>query len=289
MRRLLDRVDEDRGVGQRHDDVGAAAGQRDVRPAGPTDVEQRHRHQGHRGLVELPRLRDVHQSRAVGVGEHHALGQTGRAGRVQLQHHVVVRRLAARVRVGGGLEPGGVVVPGPHDALQARRLRLDRGHHLLERRADDHHRGARVVHDATHLGRGQPEVQRRDGGAHPGGADHHLEELRVVEVEVGDPPVLADAEVGQRVGDAVGVGVELGVRHRALRPDQRGVVAAPLGELGEHLRHRRGVGHRIVTPAPCISSRALFVVAGATPAHRLCSRRVSKPPRTASRAVARTQ
>ncbi len=112
------------------------------------------------------------------------------------------------------------------------------------------------MHDAAHLGRRQPVVQRRDGRADPGGAEHHLEELGMVEVEVGDPLVLPDPEAQQGVRDPVAALVELAVGDRARRADQCGVVAAAGGELGEHLRQRRDLPHATVTPAWRISDSA---------------------------------
>ena len=72
-----------------------------------------------------------------------------------------------------------------------------------------------------------------------------------------------------------------GARGPSPRPPVRGESESQAGTEGRR--------QPIATPALRISARARSVVAGATPAHSSDSSRVSKPSRTASRAVARTQ
>ena len=62
---------------------------------------------------------DVEQRRAVVVGQHHALGQPGRAGGVELQHHIVVGASRPGSTSDAAASQASIVLADPNDAGEA--------------------------------------------------------------------------------------------------------------------------------------------------------------------------
>ena len=170
------------------------------------DVVQRAAGQPEVGRRE-PELGDVGQvlPRQVGVGDHDALGPTGRPRRVHQPVDVVgvVRgRAAART----GLELGEAAPTAR--AGSARADTHQRGLHVRSRGpgqvaecvvADQCPRRG-VLQDVTHLRGRQPPVDRHGNGAEVVRGEHHLEELRTVVGEQPDDVTLAHPSLGQPAG-----------------------------------------------------------------------------------------
>ena len=261
---LLEHVDELRQVEPRQDDDRGALPQRDVHQHGhAVDVEERedgddpvlgaHRVQG----VDLPQ---VHAD--ARVGEHHALGQAGRAGRVG-QHGDVLggvdRDVGHRAGRGEQLLHAAValdLVAGPDRPVAGR---LD-GHRQQRADGDDQRRLA-VVELVGHVLRRRHRRQRGDGGPRLARRveDHRVEHgVRAVQrddvarphPDLGEPgrhPVdhLRELGVGDRLpGDAVDQGRVVapgrGAReHRLVDRGRGGLDRRELAGVDARARHRR--------------------------------------------------
>ena len=251
------------------------------RPARPADVEQGHRHQAHGVLVDLEGVpggqlqHDLH----VAVGEHHALGQSGRARRVELHRHVVGATLVPGVAAGvvgepvlvadptgevrGASEVGvGLGISEDHHARHPRQPALHGRQARHELGVDDEDLGSGVVDHGRHLGGSEAPVDGHVDGAAQGTSEEDLEVLEPVAIEEGHPVAEPDALGPQRVRHATGAVVVLGPGHRgALEPEHR--LVAVVDDVGpEHAGHAR-TPHRLplvpaaggaAGPAHCRSS-----------------------------------
>ena len=189
-------------------------------PTGTADVEDRHRHQrdiilGPFVPVRLLALAALHQVEEIGVRQHRALGLAGRAGGIELDRDVLPVdrhfRIVGALRVAPGrvVEPAGGSAFGGDEGAHARQLRPDLFDQLDEFRPDEQHRRPAILDDEGDLRSGQPPVHRRhhDIGFHR--AQQQFEIDVAVLAEIGDALARFDAERDQRVGDAVGVLIEL--------------------------------------------------------------------------------
>ena len=88
---------------------------------------------------------------------------------------------------------------------------------------------ARVVDEVRDLGRQRPVADRHDQRTHPRDAVPDREQLGPVVQHHRHPVAGADAGVGERVGDAVGVGVELGEGDAPVAGDERDAVRVLAG------------------------------------------------------------
>ena len=160
------------------------------RPAGQAEVGARE--------AELDDVREV-LPRQVGVGEHDALGPSGRARRVHQAVDVVGRRGSVHLPGRGGpadrrarsIRQGRGGDAGPHErALDALR-RLARE---VEQRLVAHQRSSLgVLEDVADLGRGEPPVDRHGDRAQVVGGEDRLEELGAVVGEQADDLARPDA------------------------------------------------------------------------------------------------
>ena len=219
-----------RAVGERPVDDVAVAGD-------PADVGGAPEHVGLRVDVEHVLVGEGDLGEVAAGGVHDALRLAGRARRVEQEQQVLgVHRLGRALGLGGGDE---VVVPvvaavdhldvvaaAAHDddVLDRRR----RGDRLVGRRLEREHLAAPVaaVGGDQHLGLGVVDpvgerlrreaaehdaVRRADAGAGEH-RDRRLGDHRQVDV---DPVALDDAEALERVGEALHLGVQVGVGDRA--------------------------------------------------------------------------
>ena len=112
--------------------------------------------------------------------------------------------------------------------LEPRTLRKRGLHHLgvvVEERGR-----TRVVDEVGDLGRERPVADRHDQRTHPRDAVPDREQLGAVVQHHRHPVAGADAGAGEHVGDAVGVGVELGEAHPPIAGDERDPVRVLAGD-----------------------------------------------------------
>ena len=179
------------------------------------------------------------------VGVLDPLGASRRAGRVQHRHALELFGQWRR-RVSGNqvLEPF-VAVDRPADDDR----RLDRRRHhrdeladgIAQLRRDEHGLGVAVVEDVGDLLGVEVVVDRREVETRTLRGPDHLQVLGVVVHEDGDVVAEAQPAVVEQLRDAVGVVVELAVRHDlpGRTHDVRGLVGKLLGEhRGPHGRAR---------------------------------------------------
>ena len=131
-----------------------------------------------------------------------------------------------------GIAPGRKILPfrraafGGDDVPHVRQLRLDVADLGDEFRPDEQHRRLAVADDEGDLGPGEPPVHRRHHHVGLHRAHQQLEIDVAVLAEIGDAVARLDAERDQRVGDAVGLDVELGESWSGVpRIHRRGVAA----------------------------------------------------------------
>ena len=200
-----DQPDERRRVELAEDDARGALVHAGHGPAAAADVEQRHRDE-----VDRVARRSSHMSIAGGqqreevvVREHHALGPSGRAARVELERDVVGPPARHRDRPAScSRDPRVVVLVA---VIVARRSGDDELEHVVAEVAgdgvehghevgtDDEHLGLAVVDDVRDLGRGEPPVDVDAHGVAERGAEDHLEVLDAVLVEERDAVLRPDA------------------------------------------------------------------------------------------------
>jgi hypothetical protein len=201
--------------------------------------------------IRFGELKDVLRVRVGRVHEvvlqmHDALRESGRAGRVEPEAHVVLARVGgielrgdAAHRVLERLRAGRRLAAGHEDVLQMRALRADLEDLRHQRRGDDDGDRAAVVQDVRDVRRMERRVRRDRDRADLDGAVEREREGRRVDAEDRDPLLQLHAELAQDVSDAVDVRGELAVRDRpALAPDRDRAVANAAMRVDER---RRGV------------------------------------------------
>jgi hypothetical protein len=261
----LDRVeDRDRFDFPEEHGVTAFAHPRQ-RPPGAADVEQRHGHETDTGRADAEIRGHPEEAGAeVGVGEHDALGEPGRARRVELDGHVSDPRLCTGVSGGVGLLPRVervvlvVAAADDNDLANGRQLILDERELREELEAHHEDLGFGVVDDLGDLRGSQPPVDGDVDSVREGSAEQDVELRWGVLVEDRHPVLRAHALATQGgrgaagalvdVGPGVGAALEREGRARAgldgVRPDDAGNRPAhratvPCGSPG---------GHAAVTP-----------------------------------------
>ena len=238
-----------RRVGHAHHEDARAGADGDQRIAGAADMEQRHRHLNPRAGAEILGRRHVAGMRQhAAVGEHRALRKPGRARGVQLHEAVV-----GCGGVGHGIgfvrgQPGFVLVVGAADAdhpLDRRHLIAQLVHGTGELGPDEQQPRLRVVDHVDDLGRRQPEVHHRVGGAHLRAGQRQLQARRVVEVEHGHPVARLQAGCPLGCGVAAHPARQLGPSAvGAGKTDGDGV--GPLrGPVGQDRGEVGGLGHEV--------------------------------------------
>ncbi len=173
------------------------------------------------------------------VGEHGALGPSGRPGRIEEPRQVVVGRAGVPGRAGVlryQLVIGQLARQGLADAdepLHGGHPVPHRGHRLPVFLAEDD--GARagvgqVVDEFLAL---EPRVERDDAPARLPRCEHTLQELRAVGHEYPDPLPRAEPEPAQGPGQAVAAGVGLAVGDDVVTPDEPGLGGITFGSNGQ--------------------------------------------------------
>ena len=172
----------------------------------------------------------------LAMGHRHALGQAGRAARVEeLGHRVLVDVGVTRVRRAGG-EEGLVLVVGDAARLaveddddrprrQPRQDLLDERHEVA---VDEDDLRRRMAEDVLDLVRRQPDVDRVEDGP---GLDHavvRLEQVVGVEGDERDAIAARDPELDERVRQPVGPVREFAVGELCLAVDDADLVAEEL-------------------------------------------------------------
>ena len=128
--------------------------------------------------------------------DHGALGEAGGPRGVELGHHVLGAGFEARVLGGSGVAPAS-----RHSANCSsgthRRTQVTGGASSFDRGrvvgSEEEHRGAGVLDDGGHLGRGQTPVDRHADRAEEGAPEEDLEVLDAVAVEERHPVARAHA------------------------------------------------------------------------------------------------
>ncbi len=261
-----DRVEDDGEIDVAQHHVVRAVHQPEECPAGAGDVEQRHRDEADRVLVESEGLaRGGDERGEVRAREHRALREAGRARCVELDRDVVGRGRVTGIAVGLRVAPGTeLVVTRVSADREDERIRRQRRFALVQDREEvaphDQDAGAGVVHDVRDLGGGQPPVDRAQHRTDLRRAEHELEQLEGVPVEEGDTVAAPDALGPQAVRDSVRGRVEVAVRHIAPFEGERDVVTdrrcLRADQIREGLRH-----HTLLRAARRWADGALATVA----------------------------
>ena len=232
----------------------------DERPARAADVEERHAHEVHGGLVEVPEGPDVGQEGAQArVGEHGALGQARGARRVELHGDVVGRGGPSGIVGGMACQPrlvGFVArVGAEHDDLLDA---LEAAFHLLEvsEKVGTHEEdlGLGVIDDIGHLGGRQPPVHGHVDDIGLAAPEEHLEVLGAVLVQEGDPALLGEPGGEEPLRHAARSRVHLRPRDHALAVGDHRPVAPPARMFPDDSTQRPG--HRTPPREPRVCGAA---------------------------------
>ena len=198
-----------------------------------SDVVERQREQGALLHVRVRRLHvREHERREAVVGEHHRLGLSGRARRVEQHRRLLRRTLREEHLVGVALRQQRLVgAPAVQrrsavDGEDARGRRVgaqSRDERCVPLPRDDHLR-RRMAQRVADLLAVAPEVERDVDGVQPRGCEVRLEVDRRVHVHDGDAVARPDAVRGECIGEPVGAVGEPGVGERAAIVNARGAL-----------------------------------------------------------------
>ncbi len=210
-------------------------------------MKDRHRHQ--RNIVSRPFIpvrlfgltAGLYQIEKIGMRQHRAFWPARGAGSIELDRDVLSADRNLRVFAALRVAPRRVVEPfrraafGRDDRREIRQLRFDVANLRDEFRPDEQHGRLAIPNDKGDFRSGQPPVHRRH---------HHIgfhcaeQELKIdvaVLAEIGDALARLDADRPERVGDAIGLDVELGKAGLAPLEFKRCGVTAAFGACAHHI------------------------------------------------------
>ena len=210
-----DQVHHQRRVGLLHKHGMATLAERHHAIADAADVKQRHRHQIHAVLREVPRFPG--DAAIVGMtfmGEHHPFRRARGAGGIEQQQRVVGGVRPGRIDVARCIAPRGMGCAQLDLAGTASNFTQQR----QKIRNDQHRRRGSVSNDTRDLARRQPPVQGHHDRADLGAGEKQFERLGRRAIEDRHPVSRPDSIRHERVGNAAAPAIELG------KAQQRGLV-----------------------------------------------------------------